>query len=59
VHVALGAAGVPAENVVRVLATPAIGAVIVYLGLYDYPRASRIRVALMVAMGLLLIALLI
>ncbi len=57
VQIGLKTAGLPAESLLRVLATPFIAAVVVYLGLRPYPRAGRIRLAAMVAAGLLLVAL--
>lgn len=57
VHGLLAAAGVSAGGPLRVFATPLIGALIVYFGLGDYPRAGRLRLAAMVAVGVLLIAL--
>lgn len=56
IHAALAALGMSSANPVRVFATPLIGALIVYLGLPSYPRAGRLRLAAMVAAGLLLIA---
>ncbi len=56
-HGALALAGVHSDNPVRVLATPIIGGLVVYFGLRDYPRGGRLRLALMVAAGLFLIAL--
>lgn len=56
-HGALAIAGVSSANPVRVFATPAIGGLVVYFGLRDYPRAGRLRLALMVAAGLFLVAL--
>jgi len=57
VQMSLKAAGLPSTSALRVLATPAVAAGIVYLGLRPYPRGGRIRLALMVAVGVLLIAL--
>lgn len=57
VHGLFAAAGVSAGSPLRIFTTPLIGALIVYFGLGDYPRAGRLRLAAMVAMGLLLIAL--
>lgn len=57
IHAALAALGMSSANPVRVFATPVVGALIVYFGLPGYPRAGRLRLAAMVAVGLLLIAL--
>ncbi len=54
IHAALAAAGMPSANPVRVFVTPVIGGLIVYFGLPGYPRAGRLRLAAMVAAGLLL-----
>lgn len=59
VHAALAAAGTPSTSPVRIFATPVIGGLIVYLGLPGYPRAGRLRLAAMVAAGLLVVATLI
>jgi hypothetical protein len=59
VHIALAAAGVSSSNPLRLFATPLIGAVVVYFGLWGYPRARRIRMAILVAAGLLLLGLLV
>lgn len=56
-HGALAIAGIPSNNPVRVFATPIIGGLVVYFGLRDYPRSGRLRLALMVAAGLFLVAL--
>ncbi len=56
-HGILALAGVPADNPVRVFATPLIGGLVVYFGLRDYPKSGRLRLALMVGAGLFLIAL--
>lgn len=58
VHLLLAAAGVPSDNPVRFLATPLIGALIVYFGLRGFSRPRRLRTATLVAVGLLLIGLL-
>ena len=57
VQFALKAAGAPSTSPLRVFATPAIAAAVVYLCLRPYPTAGRLRLAAMVAMGLLLLAL--
>ena len=57
VQITLKAAGLPSTSPLRVLATPAIAAAVVYLGLGPYRRTGRIRLAAMVAAGLVLIAL--
>ncbi|HEU4760647.1 MAG TPA: hypothetical protein VFT91_11800 [Dehalococcoidia bacterium] len=54
---ALKAAGLSSVNPLRSLATPAIAAAVVYFGLGAYPRAGRLRMAGMVAAGLVLVAL--
>ncbi len=56
IQVALKIAGLPSTSALRVLATPAIAAAIVYLGLRPYPSAGRLRFAGMVGTGLLLVA---
>jgi len=53
VHTLLGAIGVGADNAFRLLVTPLIGAVIVYLGLAGYHTAGRLRLAAMVGVLLL------
>jgi hypothetical protein len=53
VHTLLGAAGIGADNAFRLLVTPVIGGVIVFLGLRGYPRVGRLRLAGMVAVLLL------
>ncbi len=55
---ALQASGLPAASPLRVFATPAIAAAVVFYGLRPYPTAGRLRQAAMVAAGLLLVALL-
>lgn len=55
---ALAAGGVPASSPLRVFLTPAVAAAVVYVGLRPYPRAGRIRLAAMVAVGVLAVALL-
>lgn len=55
---ALAVSGVPAASPLRVFLTPAVAAAVVFLGLRPYPRAGRLRLALMVAVGVFLIALL-
>ncbi|MBI2912900.1 MAG: hypothetical protein HYY03_03160 [Chloroflexi bacterium] len=57
IQVGLKTAGLPSTSPLRVLATPAVAAGVVYLGLRPYARAGRIRLAIMVAAGLLLVAL--
>lgn len=54
----LKAAGLESEHPLRVLLTPALAAAVVFFGLRRYPRASRLRLAAMVAAGLFLFALL-
>lgn len=54
---ALKAVGVPSSSALRVFATPAIAAAIVYLGLRPYRTAGRLRMAAMVGVGLLLLGL--
>lgn len=58
-HVALAVAGVGSDNPLRLFATPVIGAVVVYFGLRGYPRPRRVRTAVLVAAGLLLLGLLV
>jgi hypothetical protein len=53
VHSLLGAIGIGADNAFRLLVTPAIGAVIVYVGLSGYHTAGRLRLAAMVGILLL------
>lgn len=55
---ALAGLGLPAANPLRVFLTPAVAALVVYYGLRPYPRAGRLRLAAMVAAGVLLVALL-
>jgi hypothetical protein len=50
------AAGLEATNPIRTILTPLVAAAIVFLGLRPYPRLGRIRLALMVAVGLFLYA---
>lgn len=54
----LKAAGLESEHPLRVFLTPALAAAVVFFGLRRYPRASRLRLAAMVAAGLFLFALL-
>jgi hypothetical protein len=54
VHTLLGLAGVGSDNAFRLLVTPLVGALIVYLGLRGYPTAGRLRLAGMVGVLLLL-----
>jgi len=58
VHTLLGLAGIGSNEPLRLLVTPIIGAAIVFLGLTreHYPLAGRIRLSIMVGVGLLLIA---
>jgi hypothetical protein len=54
---ALRVAGVPAANPLAVVITPIIAAGVVYAGLRSYPTAGRLRMAAMVAVGLIAIGL--
>jgi hypothetical protein len=54
VHTLLGALGVGADNAFRLLVTPVVGSVIVYVGLAGYQAAGRLRLAAMVGVLLLL-----
>ena len=56
VQAGLRAAGVSSTSALRVFATPAIAAAVVYLGLRPYPTAGRLRMAAMVAVALFLVA---
>lgn len=56
IQVTLKLVGVPSTSALRVLATPAIAGAVVYLGLRPYPTAGRLRLAAMVLIGLLLVA---
>lgn len=53
----LKAAGLSSENPLRVFATPLIAAAVVYWGLDPYPRAGRLRLAVMVGLSVFLVAL--
>ena len=57
VQAALKVAGVPSDSPLRIFATPAIAAAVVFYGLRPYPTAGRLRLAAMVAAGPLLVAL--
>ena len=50
------AIGLDRGNPIRLLATPAVGAAIVYIGLRGYPTWGRVRLAALVAVFLLLFA---
>ena len=52
----LALSGVESEAPLRLFVTPLIGAAIVYAGLRGYSTAGRVRVSIMVALGLFLIA---
>ncbi len=56
IQVTLKLAGVPSTSALRVLATPAIAGAVVYVGLRPYPTGGRLRLAAMVGIGLLLVA---
>jgi hypothetical protein len=50
------AIGLDRGNPIRIFATPALGAAIVYFGLRGYPTWGRVRLAALVAVFLLLFA---
>jgi hypothetical protein len=50
------AIGLDRGNPVRLLATPLVGAAVVYFGLRGYPKWGRVRLAAMVGVFLLLFA---
>ncbi len=56
VQVLLKAAGLESDHPLRVIGTPLIGAAVVFWGMRPYPRGGRLRLALMVGLGLFLVA---
>jgi len=55
-QILLKAAGLGSDHPLRVLGTPLIGAAVVFFGMRPYPMRGRLRLALMVALGLFLLA---
>jgi hypothetical protein len=55
-QLSLIAIGLHRDNPVRLLLTPIVGGLIVFLGLRGYPTWGRVRLAAMVAVFLLLFA---
>ncbi len=53
----LKAAGLESDHPLRIFATPLVAAAVVFFGLRHYPRAGRIRLAVMVGVALFLFAL--
>ncbi|MBI1885921.1 MAG: hypothetical protein HYS09_06375 [Chloroflexi bacterium] len=54
---ALKAGGMESDHPLRVVLTPLVGAAVVFAGLRRYPTAGRVRLALMVAVALFVVAL--